>query len=200
MSSIERRDRIKVKVRKDILDAAMKIIKEEGSNSLSIKKVADMIEYSPPIIYSYFLNKEAVLIELSKQGYAMLIIAIQDNLAAIVNPKERMETMLKTYVRFALEEHELYELIYTVGSKVADIDKTFPISAKLTDLFRKQIQQLVKGKACTEDEFRCNYLLCVAFVHGLVGINRYYKDIDQEMNNSVLNKAIKEIVNTMECP
>jgi AcrR family transcriptional regulator len=159
MSSIERRDRIKVKVRKDILDAAMKIIKDEGSNSLSIKKVADMIEYSPPIIYSYFLNKEAVLIELSKQGYAMLIIAIQDNLAAIINPKERMETMLKTYVRFALEEHELYELIYTVGSKVADIDETFPISAKLTDLFRKQIQQLVKGKACTEDEFRCNYLL-----------------------------------------
>ena len=46
MSSIDRRDRIKVKVHKDILDAAMKIIKEEGSNSLIIRKIADMIEYS----------------------------------------------------------------------------------------------------------------------------------------------------------
>jgi len=199
MSSKERRERLKVKVHKQILEAAMGIIKNEGSESLSIRKIADSIEYSPPIIYSYFLNKEAVLIELSKQGYTMLINIIQSELALVTGPKERFEAMLMAYVDFAMKEPELYQLMYTVGASVADVGKAFPALATFINLFREQIQLVAKKDTSAEGSFWCNYLVCVSFVHGLVAINRYYKDIDPEMNKEVLKKAIAGVINTLEC-
>ncbi len=62
MGSKERVARLKANTHKRILDAAMAIVRDEGWQELSIRKIADTIEYTPPVIYCYFLNKEAVLI------------------------------------------------------------------------------------------------------------------------------------------
>jgi AcrR family transcriptional regulator len=198
MGSKERMERLKAEVHKDILDAAMNIVKNDGCEALSIRKIANSIEYSAPIIYSYFLNKEAVLIELGKRGFSLLINSIKQQLVSVADPKDRMETMLSAYLHFATKENELYQLMYTVGTGVADVGEAFPALATFINLFREEMQQLVKGKALTEETFRCNYLICISFVHGLVALNRYYKDIDPDMNNMVLKKAIGGIINTIE--
>ena len=198
MGSRERMERLKAEVHKQILDAAMSIVKNEGCGALSIRKIADTIEYSPPIIYSYFLNKEAVLIELSKRGFTMLINSIRQSLVIVTDPKERMEAMITAFLHFATKENELYQLMYTVGTGVADVGKAFPALATFINLFREEMFQLVKEKTLIEETFRCNYLICMSFVHGLVAVNRYYKDIDPAMNNMVLKKAIGGIINTIE--
>ena len=198
MGSKERVERLKAEVRKHILEAAMNIVKNEGCESLSIRKIADSIEYTAPIIYSYFLNKEAVLIELSKHGFTMLINCIQRQLTGITDPKERMEVMLMGYLQFARQESELYQLMYTVGTGVADVGKVFPALATFINLFREEMQKLVKGDTLSEESFRCNYLVCISFAHGLVALNRYYKDIDADTNTLVLKKAIGGIINTIE--
>ena len=59
MGTTERRLREKEKVRAAILDTAWNMVKEEGWQSLSIRKIADAIEYSVPVIYDHFENKEA---------------------------------------------------------------------------------------------------------------------------------------------
>jgi len=198
MGSKERVERLKAEVRQLILDAAMGIVKNEGCEALSIRKIADTIEYSPTIVYSYFLNKEAVLIELSKRGFAMLINCIQQRLATVSDPKERMETVLRAVLYFATSENELYQLMYKVGTDVADVEKAFPALSTFINLFREGMQPLVKANALTEETFRCNYLICMSFVHGLVALNRYFKDIDPAMNNMVLKKAIGGIIGTIE--
>lgn len=43
-------------------------MKNEGWQSLSIRKIADAIEYSIPVIYDHFENKEAILHEMGKDG------------------------------------------------------------------------------------------------------------------------------------
>jgi len=198
MGSLERKQRQKTEVRAAILQAAWQMVKKEGWQALAIRKIADAIEYSPPIVYSYFLNKEAVLIELSKQGFTMLINSIQQRLVLVSDPKERMEALLTAFLQFATKENELYQLMYTVGTGVADVGKAFPALATFINLFREEIQRLVKGNTLTEETCRCNYLICMSFVHGLVSLNRYYKDIDPAMNDMVLKKAIGGIINTIE--
>jgi AcrR family transcriptional regulator len=198
MGSKERVERLKTEVHQLILDAAMGIVKNEGCAAVSIRKIADTIEYSPTIVYSYFLNKEAVLIELSKRGFAMLINCLQQRLASVTDPKERMEAVLRAVLYFATNENELYQLMYTVGTSVEDVGKAFPALATFINLFREEMQPLVKGKKLTEEAFWCNYLICMSFVHGLVALNRYYKDIDPAMNNMVLKKAIGGIISTIE--
>lgn len=198
MGSKERVERLKAEVHQLILDAAMGIVKNEGCEAVSIRKIADTIEYSPTIVYSYFLNKEAVLIELSKRGFTMLINCIKQGLVSVTDPKERMEAMLVAFVHFANKENELYQLMYMVGSGVEDVGKAFPALSTFINLFRQEMQPLVKGNTLTEEAFRCNYLICMSFVHGLVSLNRYYKNIDPGMNNMVLKKAIGGIISTIE--
>ena len=68
MGSKERITRLKAQTRVNILDAAHDIVKDEGWQALSMRKIADKIEYTAPIIYEYYANKEAILLELTKKG------------------------------------------------------------------------------------------------------------------------------------
>ncbi|HEY0768921.1 MAG TPA: TetR/AcrR family transcriptional regulator, partial [Sphingobacteriaceae bacterium] len=72
MGIAERRLRQKEEVRSAILSSAWKMVKEEGWQSLSIRKIADAIEYSIPVIYNHFENKEAILLEFTKEGFQKL--------------------------------------------------------------------------------------------------------------------------------
>jgi AcrR family transcriptional regulator len=198
MGSKERLDRVKEEVHNHILDAAMEIVKNDGCQCLSIRKIADSIEYSPPIIYSYFLNKEAVLIELSKRGYAMLIDSIKRETPVTSDPKERLEKMLVTYLNFATKEKELYQLMYTVGTGIADVRKAFPGLDTFIDLFRKEMKLLTKGGELAEAVFQRKYFTFVAFVHGLVSVNLYFKDIEQDTNDKIMSDALKGLMGLMD--
>ena len=67
----ERRQREKESVRANILQAAFNLAKTEGW-ALSMRKIADAIEYSAPVVYDHFENKEAILFEISLQGFKLL--------------------------------------------------------------------------------------------------------------------------------
>ena len=64
MASKDRIQRLKDDTRCKILEASLDIVKDEGWPSLSMRKIADKIEYTAPIIYEYFSNKDAILQEL----------------------------------------------------------------------------------------------------------------------------------------
>ena len=72
MGIVERKIRQKEEVRTAILNAAWQTVTEEGWQALSIRKIAEAIEYSVPVIYDHFANKEAILYELTKQGFQLL--------------------------------------------------------------------------------------------------------------------------------
>src|SRR5215210_3429722 len=101
MASKDRILRLKEETRVNILDAAFKIVKEEGWQALSMRKIADEIEYTAPIIYEYFANKEAILAELNKKGYLQL----KDEMEAAKNqhelPAAQLEAMWMAYWNFA---------------------------------------------------------------------------------------------------
>jgi AcrR family transcriptional regulator len=56
-----------------ILAAARDIAAQEGWQAVTIRKVADRIEYSRPMIYEHFENKDAVLLELMREGFRLRI-------------------------------------------------------------------------------------------------------------------------------
>jgi AcrR family transcriptional regulator len=72
MGITERRIRQKEEVKANILSTAWQIVKEDGWEAISIRKIADAIEYSVPVIYDHFQNKEAILWEFAKEGFRML--------------------------------------------------------------------------------------------------------------------------------
>ena len=68
----ERQERDRETVRRAILDAARDLFVTEGFQNVSIRKIAERIEYSPAAIYSYFPSKDDIFFELAEEGFRLL--------------------------------------------------------------------------------------------------------------------------------
>lgn len=154
MGSKERIARLKEETRENILDAALEIVKEEGWQSLSMRKIADKIEYTAPIIYEYFANKEGILLELTRTGYIILGADLRTTMATTEDPAEQLEAMWISYWNFAFDNKELYRLMYGVDMVCCEMTKSMPEAESSNRLFFDVIEKLVTPKNNTE-EFVC---------------------------------------------
>ncbi len=68
----ERQEREREAVSRAILDAARDLFVAEGYQNVSIRKIAERIEYSPAAIYSYFPSKDDIFFALAEEGFRML--------------------------------------------------------------------------------------------------------------------------------
>lgn len=57
MGILERKEKQREEIRKMILEASMQLFVKEGFENVSIRKIADLIEYSPTTLYIYFKDK-----------------------------------------------------------------------------------------------------------------------------------------------
>jgi AcrR family transcriptional regulator len=111
MSIKDRREREKKQLRENILGAAQKIINKEGFKALSMRKLAEQIEYSPGAIYLHFQNRNQIAQELALAGYGQLF----EELMAASQPKglaDRVKNVGLAYVSFGLKHPETYRLIF----------------------------------------------------------------------------------------
>ena len=69
----ERQERDREAVARAILDAARDLFVAEGYHNVSIRKIAERIEYSPAAIYSYFPSKDDIFYALAEEGFRMLL-------------------------------------------------------------------------------------------------------------------------------
>jgi AcrR family transcriptional regulator len=69
----DRRARQKQLLRQQILDAARELLVEEGYDQLSMRKVAERIDYSPTAIYLHFKDKQELVFSLCEESFAKLV-------------------------------------------------------------------------------------------------------------------------------
>lgn len=196
MGSKERIQRQKEDTRKGILAAALQIVKQEGWTALSMRKIADVIEYTAPIIYEYFPNKEGILLELTRQGYVKLGIKVKAARDSKTDAEEQLEAMWLAYWDFAFEETEYYQLMYGVQVNCCEMYKTMPEAEYTTDLFYDAIEKLLK-EPISEDASCLKYYTFWSLIHGLVSINLVQKGANDAINQQILRSAIKAIIKTI---
>src|ERR1700742_4633500 len=97
MGITDRKLRQKEEVRASILDTAWEMVLTEGWHSFSIRKIADAIEYSVPVIYSHFENKDAILLEFNKKGFQLLAEALAAAKQDKTDPAEQVRAMGRAY-------------------------------------------------------------------------------------------------------
>jgi AcrR family transcriptional regulator len=115
MKHHQRRTREKQELRRHILLAARKIALDEGWQSVTIRKIADQVEYSPAAIYEYFESKEAILLALLDEGFRALLAELENLRAADTPPVEYLVTIGQAYWRFAWQQPELYQVMHGLG-------------------------------------------------------------------------------------
>ncbi|TQR99460.1 TetR/AcrR family transcriptional regulator [Paenibacillus ottowii] len=116
MKHIKRRERESSEIRRKIIEAARSLFLNQGYAEVSMRKIADQIEYSPTTIYHYFSNKEAVVRELLLEGNALFLKALQQRAeeaqAAGLDALDSLKTVSDAYVRFGMANPEYYNILF----------------------------------------------------------------------------------------
>ena len=111
MGPKERRAREREEIRGRILDAARDLFAAEGVDSVTMRRIADRIEYSPTAIYFHFRDKETLLKELCACDFG----AFAQRLAPIVeiaDPIDRLRAMGHAYVEFGFANPAHYRFMF----------------------------------------------------------------------------------------
>jgi len=198
MASKDRILRLKEETRCNILEAALQIVKEEGWQALSMRKIADVIEYTAPIIYEYFNNKDAILLELTRQGYLKLSRELVEARDRHRLPAKQLEDMWLTYWNFAFANKELYQGMFGVATSCScEMVNKLPEAEKPYELFSAVIGELMNIEDLEGDIICTKYYTFWSVVHGLVSINLLSRGWSDEINRQVLKDAIGGIIRTM---
>ncbi|HWV58727.1 MAG TPA: TetR/AcrR family transcriptional regulator [Longimicrobiales bacterium] len=115
MGISERREREREELRTRIIEAARDIMSEEGLAGLSMRAIAERIEYSPATIYLYFRDKEEIIQEVVAEGFRRLGAAMEASIRAAGPDADVMEQYASTgraYARFALDNTAYFRVMF----------------------------------------------------------------------------------------
>jgi AcrR family transcriptional regulator len=196
MGILERRIRQKVEVKTSILQAAWQLVLEEGWQALSIRKIADAIEYSVPVIYSHFENKDAILLEFTKEGFSLLTKEIIRQRDSRQEASQQLEAIAKGYWDFAFEHKEFYQLMFGLGIPACDMVNQVAEMKEFSDVLISVIQEAISNSNQPQVDAFLKFHTYWSILHGLVSIQM----IDRKTNpwsQLVLQDAINGYIKAL---
>jgi AcrR family transcriptional regulator len=108
----ERRARQKKFLRQEILDAASELFVRNGYENVSMRRIADKIEYSPTTIYIYFKDKAELLEQVCKETFGRLVQRLSKIMEQPGDPVERLKRGLVAYIEFGLQNPHHYRATF----------------------------------------------------------------------------------------
>ena len=145
----ERQIRDREAVRRAILDAARDLFVTEGYQNVSIRKVAERIEYSPAAIYGYFASKDDIFFALAEEGFRLLGDPSAEPRRARLEklpPLERVRANFLRMYEFSREHPQYFALIF--------LDRSVPRISREYERFafaRERKAHIVAGiQACID--------------------------------------------------
>ena len=114
----ERQERDREAVHRAILDAARELFVTEGYHNVSIRKIAERIEYSPAALYSYFPSKDDIFFALAEEGFDRLYESANADALDGLPPLECIRRIFWGFYRFSVDHPEYFALMF--------VDRTVP--------------------------------------------------------------------------
>ena len=188
----ERKKRDVRKMQGRILKTAMGLFAKGGYENVTMRKIAAKIEYSPGTIYLYFENKKDIMLQLCYQGFEQLL-SRQDELEKIADPLERLQVAGSYYLAFALENPELYELMFATKEVLGESgpdEEAVPLKAFRK--FEENVKKCMDMGAFSGAEVETMAISLWANLHGLASllIKERLRFVPQDRLKDVLEQAL----------
>ena len=149
----ERQERDREAVRRAILDAARELFVAEGFGNVSIRKIAERIEYSPAAIYGYFPSKDDIFYALAEEGFRLLHAGDDperlDTTLRNLEPLERIKTIFWRLYEFSRQQPQYFELMFVDRSvpKISQAYERFAFAREMKERLVTQIQCCIDAGA-----------------------------------------------------
>ncbi len=205
MSIVARKEKQKQEIRSLILEESMKLFVEEGFSKVSVRKIAERIQYSPTTLYLYFKDKNEILFYCCESGFKKML---EQNIALglISDPIERLHQMGINYLNFGLENPQYYDLMFIQEAPMAtltDMGAGWSSGDQALEALKIIVQDAMDKGLLVPAKVETVAMAVWSMVHGLVSLairQRLDKlvpaeDMEQTMHDSLdwLLKTMKKV-------
>ena len=124
MGVAERKGRERAERERRIAAAARMIAAREGWSAVTIRRLAEEIEYSQPVLYSHFENRDAIVAAVAIEGFRELAASLTEAARLSADHPTALYNVATAYLGFAYEHPALYEAMFTMPTNLrfADVD------------------------------------------------------------------------------
>lgn len=171
MGTEDRKEREKLEMRQLIVKTAMQLFIERGMENVSIRAIAEKIEYSPGSIYSYFKDKGEIIHAIHTEGFEKLY-ALQKTLDGVSNPVDKLAQMGRLYMKFALENRDYYDLMFIakgVGEKITE-KQEWEVGNRSYDYLRDTVKACIEQGYINDPNVDAVTFGIWGFVHGMAAL------------------------------
>lgn len=163
----ERKEREKAEREQRIIGAARKLAEKDGWASVTVRRLAQEIEYSQPVLYAHFENRDAIVGAVALEGFGELGPVLRASARRGASPAEAMEDVATAYLEFAFERPALYEAMFILPTGLRFAKSDTPQS--LRDTFGAMMA--VVEPFCADAEVATEAFW--ATLHGLAELERH---------------------------
>ncbi|TDB64081.1 TetR/AcrR family transcriptional regulator [Arundinibacter roseus] len=184
MGIVERKERDREEMRDLILEAARTLFLTKGYEKTSIRNIADAIEYSPGTIYLYYKDKNELLFALHEAAFRKMTLELSQ-VNDISDPFARLVEMGHRYIKYAVENPEMYDLMFVMKGPMQDLacrDEVWEDGLKAFSLLEYVITDCIKAGYFKELDVETAALTIWSYMHGLVII--FLKDRMKMFNDN----------------
>jgi len=169
----ERRAREKKELRQEILDAARDLFVREGFENVSMRKIAEKIEYSATTIYLYFEDKADLLDCLCEETLGRLVRhqAILDQ--TVSDPLERLERGFRSYIEFGLKYPNHYKVAFMMARPPQEIEhrrRSHEMGQKAFHHLRTTLALCAEARLIDVADLEATAQTLWATIHGLTSL------------------------------
>lgn len=199
-----RRDRAREQLRQRIIDAARELFVTEGYAQVTVRKIADAVEYTPGAIYSYFEDKDAVFHAVHRQGFEELTrrmaAAMLDVARRSGTPLDQLRRVGEEYLRFARDNPELYDLMFVAQAPMKAADPAeWPEGAQTFNVVRGVVRAAMDGGYIQQGDVESISFLCWSACHGMVTLEFRGRCsvIPPKLRGSIAGTAFEHLLRVM---
>ena len=166
MSIAERKSRHRAEREHRIIAAARSIAEREGWSAVTIRRLAEEIEYSQPVLYSHFESRHAIVAAVAVEGFREITMALRKAACKPTNGRRAPENVAMTYLAFARRSPALYEAMFTLPTSLrfAEADSRSELKAAFSALAAVVTPSSTDVEVATETFW--------AVLHGLAELER----------------------------
>ena len=195
----ERRARQKGLLRQEILDAARDILVREGYGGLSMRKVAEQIDYSPTAIYLHFKDRDDLVFCVCEQLMAGLVRELQEVTERHSDPLVALKKSLRRYVDFGLEHPEHYQATFiTPHGRDPETDKRHlepnTQGMQAFGFLTRLVGECVKQKKIAKVDVHAASCALWAGIHGITSLQIVVPNFKWGNSDKVIDQLITMMV------
>ncbi|MCK6552460.1 TetR/AcrR family transcriptional regulator, partial [Myxococcota bacterium] len=154
-----------------IARAATKLFLTEGYERTSMRRIAEAIDYTPGALYSYFEDKDEILLVIHNEAFDRLHATLSEA-ERVADPYEALVRCGELYLSFALENPQLYDLMFIMdatGNHILETKDWRP-GLRSYDLLRRRVYAAMAAGALPDGNPEAVSFAMWASVHGLAAL------------------------------